>query len=328
MRRKIQDAVVVITGASSGIGRAAAHEFARRGATLAITARDKPSLEKTADECREMGATVLVLPADVTDEGEVKAVARQVIEKHGRIDVWVNNAAVILFGRIEDTPYKEYRRVIETNLLGYIHGARAVIPHFREQGSGTLINVSSAYGKNAAPYLSAYSASKFGIVGLGESLRMELRDAPGVRVCTVLPATIDTALFQHAANYTGRSVRALEPIHRVEKAAKAIVRLVEHPRREVAVGCFRRPLGAMHSLAPGLAERTMSRTVEKGHFFDASAPATSGNIDRPMPEWNQVSGGWIKEGRRKPIGLIAGIAGGVAAAAVGTFFGLRALKAR
>jgi NAD(P)-dependent dehydrogenase (short-subunit alcohol dehydrogenase family) len=209
MPRKIADSVVVITGASTGIGRAAALKFAPQGAPVVVSGRREQVLQRLAEHCERLGGRALAIPADVTDQEAIKSLARRVIDTFGRIDVWVNNAAVTLFARIEEAPYEAYRKVIETNLFGYIHGARAVLPYFRKQGSGTLINVSSVVGKVGSPFVSAYTTSKFGIVGLSESLRMELQDAPDIHVCTVLPASIDTPLFQHAANFRCSSANTL-----------------------------------------------------------------------------------------------------------------------
>jgi NAD(P)-dependent dehydrogenase (short-subunit alcohol dehydrogenase family) len=133
MAQKIRDSVVVITGASGGIGRATALVLAGRGAAVVLAARRQQPLYELAGECEERGGRALAVPTDVTDEEAVRRLAQQAVEQFGRIDTWVNNAAVTLFGRIEETPYEAYRRVIETNLFGYIHGARVVIPYFREQ---------------------------------------------------------------------------------------------------------------------------------------------------------------------------------------------------
>jgi short-subunit dehydrogenase len=292
MRRSVSNSVVVITGASCGIGRATALEIARQKGTVILASRQAEALKYLEQECEHLGARTLVVPTDVTNEEAVMNLARQAIETFGRIDVWVNNAAVSLFARFEDAPADAFRRVIETNFFGYVHGARAVLPYFREQGRGILINLASMNGKFAAPYTSAYIATKFAIVGLSESLRMELQDAPEIRVCTILPASIDTPLFQHAANFTGRAVKPLEPIYAPEKVARAIVQCIQRPTREVFVGNAGRQMGLMHRFAPGMAEKMNARLVETNHFQDRAEKPSSGNLFEPMPQYNGISGGW------------------------------------
>jgi short-subunit dehydrogenase len=304
MPRRLSHAAVVITGASSGIGRAAARLFARQGATLVLCARRDPALHEVATECEGLGGRALIYAADVTDEQAVQDLARHAIENLGRIDVWVNNAAVTLFSRFEETPPELYRRVIDTNLFGYVHGARAVLPCFREQGSGVLINNASIAGEIGQPYTSAYSVTKFAIRGLGECLRQELLDAPDIHVCTLLPASIDTPLFQHAANLTGRAVKPISPVIDAERVAKAIVRLAERPRRELYVGGSGRLTALQHSLMPGLTERMLARKVERDHFQKRSAPPTQGNLFAPMSEWTSVDGGWRASTPRSGAGLL------------------------
>jgi short-subunit dehydrogenase len=295
MLRKLQDSVVVIVGASSGIGRATALEFAGKGATVVVAARREEALREVVRECEQRGTRALAVPTDVTKEGEVQALARRAIESYGRIDVWVNNAAVSLFGRFEETPPEDYRRVIETNLFGFIHGARAVLPHFREQGSGVLINVASIVGKTGQPYASAYVASKSAVIGFSTSLRQELRDEKDIHVCTVFPASIDTPLFQQAGNYTGRAAKAMNPVNEPEKVGRAIVSAAMHPKREVVSGIGGRMMLTQWRLTPGLAERVMGIMVERGHFQDIPTPPTQGNLYEPMPEWARLSGGWREQ---------------------------------
>jgi short-subunit dehydrogenase len=309
MPRKPAESVVVITGASSGIGRATALQLARKGASLVLTARREEALRALAEQCERLGARALAVPADVTDREAVEGVARTAIERFGRIDMWVNNAAVTMFGRIEEVPYESYRRVIETNLFGYIHGARAVIPYFREQGSGVLVNVASVVGKVGEPYLSAYTASKFAIVGLSESLRMELRDAENVHVCLVLPASIDTPLFQQGANYMGRAAKPVDPVYRPERVAGAIARALTHPRREIYVGTVARPMVLLRSAAPyALGDAVIAATIEKKHFQDRTAEPSAGNLFQPMPQYATVDGGWSTPSyaRRSGKGPLAG----------------------
>jgi NAD(P)-dependent dehydrogenase (short-subunit alcohol dehydrogenase family) len=290
--KNLGDSVIVITGASSGIGRATALHFARHGATIALLGRREEALEELAQDCDRLGGHAYPMKTDVTDEEAVRAAARRAVESFGRIDVWVNNAGITLFARLEEAPMEDFRRVIDTNLFGYIHGARAVIPYFREQGRGTLINVGSFVGKIGSPYVSAYSISKFGILGLGESLRMELMDAPGIDVSTILPGSIDTPLFQHAANYTGRAIKPINPVYPAEQVARAIVSCAQRPRREVVPGGAPKQMLLLHGLAPALAERMMSSQVEHDHFQDRPAEETSGNLFEPMDHYRTVSGGW------------------------------------
>jgi NAD(P)-dependent dehydrogenase (short-subunit alcohol dehydrogenase family) len=307
MRRKLSDSVVVITGASSGIGRAAAQRFAREGSTVVLAARNAQALGEVAAECEQLGARALAVPTDVTDESAVKALCRRALEDFGHIDVWVNDAAVTLLARFEEAPPDAWRRVIETNLFGYVYGARAVLPVFREQGRGVLINISSMNGHVGGPYLSAYITSKFAIRGFGESLRQELLDAKDIHVVTVQPASIDTPIFQHAANYTGRAVQPLSPIYTAERVARAIVHAARRPRREMVVGPAGRNLVLLHKLMPGLAERLMARLVERDHFQDAPAAASPGNLFSPS-EPASISGGWRESpAKRAGLGLLGSL---------------------
>src|SRR3954447_23088497 len=189
---------------------------------------------------------------------------------------------------------------METNFFGYANGARAVLPVFRSQGGGTLINTGSVNSYVGAPYVSSYVASKHAIRGFAECLRDEVRGA-GIDVCTVLPASIDTPLFQHGANFTGRAAKPLRPIIHPGRVAPAIVRCAKRPKREVVVGLSGRQMIATHKLAPALMERIMTRNVEREHFRSAPMPATPGNVRDAMPDWTGVTGGW-KEGDARPDG--------------------------
>ncbi|MFQ4145983.1 SDR family oxidoreductase [Chlorogloeopsis sp. ULAP02] len=299
MPRAIKDSVIVITGASSGIGRATALEFAKQRATLLLAARREAALQEVAQECDRLGGQALAVPTDVTIESDVQSLARRAIENFGRLDVWVNNAAVSLFARFEQVPMESFRRVIDTNLFGYIHGARAALPYFREQGSGNLINVSSIVAITGQPYTSPYTISKYAIRGLSDSLRMELYldNAPDIHVCTVLPASIDTPIFQHAANYTGRKTKALSPVYPAKDVADAIVGLVEKPQREIIVGQAGYLLALEKTVAPDLEERMMARQVDEDHFQDYKpATPTDGNLFEPMQDYTGISGNWLGTG--------------------------------
>jgi NAD(P)-dependent dehydrogenase (short-subunit alcohol dehydrogenase family) len=311
MPRKINESVIVITGASSGIGRATALEFAKEGATLLLAARREEALRDLAEECAGLGGQAVAVPTDVTDEEAVQALARQAIERYGRLDVWVNNAAVGLYARFGEEPPEVYRQVIETNLFGYVYGARAALPYFREQGSGILINVDSVVGVAPQPYASAYVLSKHAVRGLADSLRMELHldDASDIHICTVMPAAIDTPFFQHAANYTGRMLKALNPVNPPERVASAIAGLVKKPQREIIVGRGGTMLVNQAKFMPGFYERTVAHQIDQDHFHDKPASPTAGNLFEPMPQHTTASGGWLHEGemtaRRAAMAVVA-----------------------
>ena len=295
MLRSLEGAVVVVTGASSGIGRAAAVAFAGKRASVVVTARRADLLEQVADECRRLGGKALAHAAEVTDAEAVDAVALAALERFGRIDVWVNNAGVTALGRLDEVPLDAFRRVIETNVFGYVYGARAALRTFRAHGSGTLINNASVAGRISQPYAGAYVMSKHAVRALGMSLRQELslegrgRD---IHVCTLLPATIDTPFFQHAGNYTGRQAKAMPPVYAVDRAARAIVHLAQFPRREAFVGGSGRMLALQQTLAPGTAERMIARMVDRTHFYrDRTAAPTPGNVFEPGP-YGSADGGW------------------------------------
>jgi len=277
--------------------------FAKKGATVVAAARREEPLHELVQECQAMGVQALAVPTDMTDSHAVQQLARVALEHFHRIDVWVNNQGVTLFAPFEEAPLEDYQRVIQTDLFGTIYGARAALPIFREQGSGTLINMGSMVSKLSQPYVSSYVVAKHGVRGLGMSLRQELalNGSKHIHVCTVMPATIDTPFFQHAANYMGRAAKAMPPVYPPERVARTIVNLVRWPRREVFVGNAARLFWAQYLLAPGLTERLLAVLFDKLHLYkDKTTPATSGNLFKPMPQGTSTSGGWRRvSGRNK-----------------------------
>jgi short-subunit dehydrogenase len=306
MRRQIEDLVVVVTGASSGIGRATARALADRGAKVVLAARRQPQLEECAEECGRLGCESLVVPTDVTDEDAVERLAQKAVSRFGGIDVWINDAGVGMYSHIEDAPTAAHRRVLETNVFGTLYGSRAAVKRFRKQGRGHLINVASVVATAGFPYNAAYVASKYAIRGLTESLRVELRGS-GIEVSTIFPAAIDTPFFQHAANYMGRGVKPPSPVYAPEKVAEAIVGCIERPRAEVFVGGSARMIDAARALLGPTGYDPLSKGMtEEEHFQEETQRPTAGSLFKPRRDGLRVRGGW-GAGEAGPTGATPGV---------------------
>lgn len=287
---KLAGKVVVVTGASSGLGRAAALELARRKARVVVASRRAETLEDTANKCREAGADVLAVVADVTKETDVAGLVDRALELTGGIDVWVNNAGVTAFGSLAGTPIEDHRRVVETNLWGAVYCARAVVPVFRRQGHGVLINVGSILSKVGQPFVPSYVISKFALRGLTEALRAELADQSNIHVCTLLPYAIDTPHFQVGANLVGRKPYAMPPMQSPEHVARQLANLAERPRRELHVPRVAALGLGLHALFPRLVEHVIHEALGRWHFGAAQELDAQGNLWTPSREPPHVHG--------------------------------------
>lgn len=309
--------VVVITGASSGVGRATALEFARYRCTIILAARQQNELEDVAAICQKLGAKALAVPTDVTDESSVNALAKAAYDFGGQINAWVNIAGVAIMGEFNAVPIAEHEKVIRTNLLGAIYGAYAVLPYLKKQESGTIINMNSVGGWVATPYSVAYSVSKFGLRGYSEALRAELYRFPQIHVCDVFPAFLDTPGTRHAGNYLGKVLKPVPPVTNTTKIAQVIVDLTVSPRNSVTVGTVAYLIRLSNALLPGVAEFFMAKGLETYMKIGEDAPVTSGNILHSTGTYNQISGGYTsKTITEKRVNTVAGIA----AAAAGFLF--------
>ena len=302
--------VVVLTGASSGIGHATALAFARQGAQLVLAARGPEALDKVAAECVLLDAQALAVPTDVTDADAMQALANAAIERFGRIDVWINNVGIGAVGAFDATPMEAHERVIAANLLGHMNGAHAVLPHFRKRGRGTLINMISSGGWVPAPYAAAYTASKFGLRGFSEALRAELASLPDVHVCEVYPTFVDTPGLFHGANYTGKRLRPPPPVLDPRTVAHALVALSRAPRDVTAIGSVATPARLAHAVAPGLTARLARWLADRALGRADPAPITNGNLFEPS-RVHTIDGGYRTLAVRAMPALAVALAGAV-----------------
>jgi short-subunit dehydrogenase len=314
---------VVVTGASSGIGAATAIAFAREGAQLVLGARGKEGLDDIARRCRAAGGSAEVGVVDVTDAAAVAAFAQDARAALGGIDLWFSDVGIGVVGKFQEVPIADHQRVIESNLIGHMNEAHAVLPVFLEQDQGIWVNMISVGGFVASPYAAAYSASKFALRGFSEALRGELQDRPRIHVCDVYPTFVDTPAIYHAGNYTGARLSfppgALAP----ERVAEAVVALARRPRATTAVG------------APALLMRLAQFVTPIGKMMDgfmdvwskqaAHAPDTSGSLYAPSRGASGVRSGRESEAPRDSQRHTALAVG---AALAGTLVGLQLLRRR
>lgn len=285
------DRVVVLTGASSGIGRAIAYQLAGQGTGLVLAARESESLEQAALDCWGRGSPVLAVPTDISEPKDIQGLADSAIEEFGRFDVWANVAAVMAYGRSEDIPSDVFRRVIEVNLFGTIEGSLVAMRHFRPRGEGHLINVGSLYGRMTSPLVAPYVVSKFGVAGFTEVLRQETEE-PGVHVSLVLPGSVGSPIFRHAANFSGRQPRPVPPVADVERAAEAISQLVSRPKRAIVIGHTHQLMSWGRRLFPSLYGRLAAPVMKAAGLEAEPADMTTGNIFEPQPDLNSRTGSW------------------------------------
>lgn len=271
--------VVVVLGASSGIGRACALAFAGEGARLALAARGSEALHDVARACEGAGAgATLVAPTDVLDGAAVGRLVDRAVEAFGGVDVMVHTANVMAYGRIEEVPPEVFERVVDTAVHGTANVARAVLPAFRARGSGTLVIVTSLLASVPVPSMGAYIAGKWGQLGLARVLQVEARDDPGISVCTVSPGAVDTPIFRRAANFAGFVGRPPPPVMSPERVAAAVVRSADHPRKRRSVGPANVVVLAGFRLLPWLYDRIVGPLARAGAFTREPVGPTPGNV--------------------------------------------------
>jgi NAD(P)-dependent dehydrogenase (short-subunit alcohol dehydrogenase family) len=315
-----QRQVVVITGASSGVGRAAAVAFARRGWSVALLARGREGLEGARREVEQAGGRALVIQADVADPDAVIEAGNKVVTAWGGIDVWVNNAMATVFAPVEEITPAEFKRVTEVTYLGQVHGTLAALRHMRRQGEGTIVQVGSALAYRSIPLQSAYCAAKAAVRGFTDSLRCELiHEGSRIRLTMVHLPAVNTPQFDWARSRLPRRLQPVPPIHDPRIAAAAIVRAAREAPRELWVGSptMQAILGTM--AAPGLLDHLMARRAWDGQMTEEPASARPDNLFEPVEDTASRCGRFASVSR--PRAIIA--SGSVMRAAIGlTVLGL------
>jgi NAD(P)-dependent dehydrogenase (short-subunit alcohol dehydrogenase family) len=300
MPKQIGEQVIVITGASSGIGLATARAAAERGAKVLLAARNAADLEGAAEEIRRAGGDAFAVPTDVTAMEQCEALAVRALASWGRIDCWVNNAAVSAYARFADQSLEDFRRVLEVNFMGQVHGARAALPHLERTG-GALICVGSALSDRGVPLQGAYCASKHALKGWLDALRVELMAAgSSVRVTLVKPSSINTPLFNKAKTQLGVMPKPIGPIYDPALAAEAILRAAEGHFRDVYVGGAGKLLSVAERLSPELLDAQQRLVAIRGQRSEwRKERDASSNLHAPVENDGGVAGDFARKAHRR-----------------------------
>lgn len=265
--------VVVITGASAGVGRATAAEFARRGCDVGLIARDQGRLEQAAAELRQMGVRAVPAVADVADFAALEAAAAQIERELGPIDVWVNNAMATIFGPVHEIAPEEFKRATEVTYLGQVHGTMVALARMRPRDRGTIVNIGSALSYRGIPLQSAYCGGKYAVRGFTDALRAELlHDGVNVHLAMVHLPAVNTPQFDWALNKMDRRPQPMPPIFQPEVPARAIVYAAFHRRREIWLGLPTVAIILANRVAPGLLDRYLAKAGYSGQLTDESKP--------------------------------------------------------
>jgi short-subunit dehydrogenase len=294
--KRLSDQVVVITGASSGIGLATARMAAAQGAAVVLAGRTGEALNKAVREIEAEGGRAIALVCDVGRREDLERLAAEAIQGFGRIDTWVNNAGVGIWGRIEELSEADMRQLFETNFWGQVYGSLVALPELRQHG-GALINIGSVTSDRSIPLQGIYSASKHAIKGFTDALRMELEEegAP-VSVTLIKPASIGTPMPQHVRNYTSREPKFPPPVYAPEDVAKVILHAATHPTRDAFVGGAARTISTLAKIAPRMLDRASERTLFKGQL-GPKPPSAGDNLWSGRAEGEvrgEHQGSWIR----------------------------------
>lgn len=280
---------VVITGGTSGVGRAAVEAFALEGCNIVIAARGQEGLDETVSLCHDLGVVALGVSCDVSKFEEVENLANQALQFNGRIDIWVNNAGVMASGKFEDIPEKTMEQLVKTNLLGYLHGAYAAIPIFKKQNEGILINNVSIGGFMPAPYSTAYSSTKYGIRGMVEGLQGELSSEPNIHVVGLYPGIQRSTGNMHSAKYSGLDFKippfSVDP----RELAAQMVKAAKSPKKQIITDGYAAVMKVMYGLFPHSVINLASSVLRLAMKKNADTN-TDGNIRHASKDPHRIYG--------------------------------------
>lgn len=289
-KQSLKGKTAVITGASSGIGKAIALTLAQEGMNVVVAARREEALNEVVQECKRFGGAAHEVVADVTKFDDLEHLKAEALRTFGNIDVWINNAGIMAVGEFDATPISIHEQVIRTDLLGPIYGTYAILPYFKQKGAGTIINTTSVGAYVPNPFATAYSASKYGLRGFNESLQSELANEKNIHLCEVNPAFINTPGNLHAANFTGKKLSLAPPTYDPFQVAATMRDLIKSPRRSVMVGGSSRAARLFHGIAPSLFGKMLSRAGRTYMRVAEPMPKTTGNAFEPVQEGTGVRG--------------------------------------
>lgn len=296
--KPLSEQVMVVLGGSSGIGREVARRAAADGARVVVAARSEPGLDSLVADIAAEGGQAIAVPCEITDYAQVEQVGARAIEAFGRIDTWVNVAGVSVYATFENTSLEEFRRIIDVNLMGYVHGAKVALPHLRQAGGGALIMISSVEGSVSLPLHSAYATSKHAIEGLVDAIRRELMaEGVPISVTSVKPASIDTPFFNNARSKIGVKPQGVPPIYEPDVVADCVLYAASHPARDLYAGGAGKALAVGQIVAPGLVDMALAKTGIPLQKTDDPASADDA-LHAPRAEDDRTQGDFSGQARR------------------------------